>query len=106
CAEFGVGSAGCDCDVRGPLGGLVVTPGGSTGMARACVALAEECADGRLVAVLEGGYDLEAICDGVDVVLAALQGASQAPALVTGDARRIDPVLERVRAAQSAYWRI
>jgi acetoin utilization deacetylase AcuC-like enzyme len=58
------------------------------------------------VAVLEGGYDLEAICDGVDVVLAALQGASQVPALVTGDARRIDPVLERVRAAQSPYWRL
>ena len=104
--EFVLVSAGFDCDVRDPLGGLVVTPAGVTAMARACVALAEECAGGRLVAVLEGGYDLEAICDGVDMVLAALQGASDTPALVTGDARRIDPVLERVLAAQSPYWRL
>ena len=103
--EFVLVSAGFDCDVRDPLGGLVVTPAGVTAMARACVAVAEECAGGRLVVVLEGGYDLEAICDGVDVVLAALQGACNVPALVTGDARRIDPVLERVHAAQSAYWR-
>ena len=56
--------------------------------------------------MLEGGYDLEAICDGVDVVLAALRGARGAPSLVTGDAARIDPVIERVRTAQARYWRL
>jgi len=104
--EFVLVSAGFDCDLRDPLGGLSVTPAGVTTMARACLELAEECAGGRLVAVLEGGYDLEAICDGVDVVLAALRGARGAPSLVTGDAARIDPVIERVRTAQARYWRL
>src|SRR5262249_986515 len=94
------------CDLGEPLGGLSVTPAGVTTMARACLELAEECSGGRLVAVLEGGYDLEAICDGVDVVLATLRGTRTVLPLVTGDARRIDPVLERVRAAQAPYWRL
>jgi acetoin utilization deacetylase AcuC-like enzyme len=104
--EFVLVSAGFDCDLRDPLGGLAVTPAGVAAMARACVELAEECAGGRLVAVLEGGYDLEAICDGVDMLVASLRGARTVPTLVTGDARRIDPVLERVRAAQAPYWRL
>jgi acetoin utilization deacetylase AcuC-like enzyme len=104
--EFVLVSAGFDCDLRDPLGGLAVTPAGVAAMAQACVELAEECAGGRLVAVLEGGYDLEAIRDGVDVLLASLRGARTVPPPVTGDARRIDPLLERVRAAQAPYWRL
>ncbi len=104
--EFVLVSAGFDCDLRDPLGGLSVTPAGVAAMAQACIELAEECASGRLVAVLEGGYDLEAICDGVDVVLATLRGGRGEPSLVTGDARRIDPLIERVRVAQAAYWRL
>jgi acetoin utilization deacetylase AcuC-like enzyme len=99
-------SAGFDCDHRDPLGSMAVTPGGFAAMARACVELARECAGGRLVAVLEGGYDLGAIVEGVDVTLAAMNGTRTAPPLATGDARRADRVLARVRALQSPYWRL
>src|SRR4029077_20300705 len=61
--EFVLVSAGFDCDIRDPLGGLAVTPAGIATMARACAELADECAGGRIVGVLEGGYDLEAIVD-------------------------------------------
>jgi acetoin utilization deacetylase AcuC-like enzyme len=104
--EFVLVSAGFDCDIRDPLGGLAVTPAGIASMARACVELAEECAQGRIAGVLEGGYDLEAITDGVDVLLATLRGVRRTPALATGDARRLEPVLERVRAAQAPYWQL
>ena len=103
--EFVLVSAGFDCDVRDPLGGLAVTPAGIAAMARSCVDLAGECAAGRIAAVLEGGYDLEAIADGVDVVLATLRGARPAVRPVTGDPRRVDPLIERVRAAHAPYWR-
>jgi acetoin utilization deacetylase AcuC-like enzyme len=103
--DFVLVSAGFDCDHRDPLGGMEVTPSGFATMARACVDLAAECAHGRVAAVLEGGYDLHAIVEGVDATLAAMQGA-RAVAPVTGDARRADRVLERVRAAQAGYWRL
>jgi acetoin utilization deacetylase AcuC-like enzyme len=104
--EFVLVSAGFDCDHRDPLGGMEVTPAGFTAMARACVALAEECAGGRLAAVLEGGYDLGAIVEGVDATLAAMQGAAVAPRPATGQAGRAEPVLARVRAAQAPHWRL
>src|SRR5438067_5185406 len=99
-------SAGFDCDHRDPLGGMEVTPAGFATMARACVGLAAECAGGRIAAVLEGGSDLAAIVEGVDATLAAMRGAEHAPPPVTGDARRAERVLARVRAAQVPYWRL
>jgi len=99
-------SAGFDCDHRDPLGGMEVTPAGFAAMAHASVALARECARGRIAAVLEGGYDLAAIVEGVDATLAAMRGAEHTPRPATGDARRAERVLARVRAAQAPYWRL
>src|SRR5438046_8337926 len=97
-------SAGFDCDHRAPLGGMEVTPAGFAAIAHASVALARECPGGRLPAVLEGGYDLAAIVEGVDATLAAMRGAGHAPPPATGDARRAERVLGRVPAAQAPYW--
>ena len=102
--DFVLVSAGFDCDGRDPLGGLDVSPAGFTMMAHACRRLADETAHGRLVAVLEGGYDLGAIAEGVETVLDVFKGSTARPALRTGDARRADPVLERVRAAHAPFW--
>ena len=84
---------------------MAVTPAGFAAMGRACVDLAAETAAGRFAAVLEGGYDLGAIVEGVDATLAAMQGAAT-PATLTGDARRAETVLARLRAAQAPYWRL
>src|SRR5262245_37091874 len=97
--DFVLVSAGFDADHRDPLGGMAVTPAGFTAMARACVDLAGECAGGRIAAVLEGGYDLDAIGEGVDVTLAAMRGAERVPRPATGNAGRAERVLARVRAA-------
>jgi acetoin utilization deacetylase AcuC-like enzyme len=99
-------SAGFDCDWRDPLGGMSVTGAGFTAMARACRDLAAETADGRIALVLEGGYDLRALAEGVDVVLDVLRGRDTVARPETGDARLTDPVLSRVRAAHSRFWRL
>ncbi len=104
--DFVLVSAGFDCDARDPLGGLEVTPAGIAMMARACRRLADETAGGRVVAVLEGGYDLDAIDEGAAAVLDVFRGDEATPPLVTGDARRADTVLDRVRAAQAPYWQL
>ncbi len=104
--EFVLVSAGFDGDIRDPLGSLQVTPAGFAAMARACQQLADETANGRIAVVLEGGYDLDAIGDGVETVLAILRGATALPPLVTGTAHRFDPLLERLRAVHAPYWRL
>ena len=103
--EFVLLSAGFDTDYRDPLGGMSVTPAGFAAMARACVAVANEVSDGRIVAVLEGGYDLDAIVQGVDATLGAMRGVGAAERLASGDARHVESVIERVRAVQAPYWR-
>ena len=102
--DFVLVSAGFDCDGRDPLGGLDVSPAGITMLAQACKRIADETAGGRLVAVLEGGYDLSAIDEGVAAVLDVLRGETRTPTLNTGDARRADTVITRARTAQSPYW--
>jgi acetoin utilization deacetylase AcuC-like enzyme len=102
--EFVLVSAGFDCDGRDPLGGLDVTPSGITMMAQACRRIADETAGGRLVAVLEGGYALDAIDEGVATTLQVMQGADDPRRLATGHAHRADAVLARVRAAHAPYW--
>jgi acetoin utilization deacetylase AcuC-like enzyme len=104
--DFVLLSAGFDCDHRDPLGGMLVTSAGFGAMARACLDVAAETADGRLAAVLEGGYDLAAIVEGVDRVLRVMRGAEDTPPPATGRAGNADRVLARVRAAHAAYWRL
>ena len=104
--DFVLVSAGFDCDRRDPLGALEVSPAGFARMARALRTLAEETAGGRIAAVLEGGYDLNAIVEGVDETLAALRGLDRDLPLATGEARRAERVLARVREAHAPYWRL
>jgi acetoin utilization deacetylase AcuC-like enzyme len=54
-------SAGFDAHARDPLGGMRLTRGAFAEMTRALLDVAERHAGGRLVSVLEGGYDLDAL---------------------------------------------
>ena len=67
-------SAGFDAHESDPLGGMKVTTEGYGRLTRAVKAIAEECCDGRLVSVLEGGYDPDALADSVETHLQALLG--------------------------------
>jgi acetoin utilization deacetylase AcuC-like enzyme len=58
-------SAGYDAFVDDPLAGMRVTIEGFRRMARAVRAVADEVAGGRMICVLEGGYDLRGVADGV-----------------------------------------
>jgi len=49
-------SAGFDAHVGDPLGGLAVTGAGFARLTRLVRQVAEECAEGRVVSLLEGGY--------------------------------------------------
>ena len=72
--DFVLVSAGFDAHVDDPLGGMRLTAEDFRRLARVVRALAEKHCEGRLVAVLEGGYDLEGLSASVAEVLHAFLG--------------------------------
>ena len=69
-------SAGFDVGSNDPLGGMQLTPAGYAGLTRCLMETAEMCCDGKLVLVLEGGYDISSIGAAVTAVVQELSGGS------------------------------
>jgi len=67
-------SAGFDTYYKDPLGGMNVTPSGFANLMRVMLNLADECCNGKLVAVLEGGYDLNGLTKSTGKVLQEMSG--------------------------------
>jgi len=68
-------SAGFDAHERDPLSETKVTTEGYRAMTRAVVACAESVADGKLISLLEGGYELDALGESVVAHLEELHAA-------------------------------
>lgn len=100
-------SAGFDAHHRDPLGGMEVSEAGFRAMTRILLDVAQKHSQGRCAAILEGGYDLQAIHDASAVVLDELAGiptdATDTPA--SGQSR-IGSLLQQVLRVQRRYWRI
>lgn len=71
--DFILISAGFDAHRDDPLANMRVTEAGFGQMTESSKALAEECCQGRLVSLLEGGYDLNALARSVDRHLMKMQ---------------------------------
>ncbi len=67
-------SAGFDAHRADPIGGMNVTERGFAAMCSAVKALADELCGGKLVLLLEGGYDLKALAASVHACLEVLTG--------------------------------
>ncbi len=94
-------SAGYDAHWRDPLAHMRLTTTGYAQLARRVKDLAQELCDGRLVVLLEGGYDLTALSYSVLNTLLALMGKQEVvdplgPA--PGSERDIQDVLHRVKS--------
>ena len=77
--EFILVSAGFDIAAGDPLGGMLVTPAGFGHLASSLMAMAERTSAGRIAFVLEGGYSLQDLRDGVGEVLKRLAGGHPPP---------------------------
>ena len=65
-------SAGFDAHVRDPLGGMEVTTEGFGRMTRLLLDLADKTCGGRVISLLEGGYDLDGLAASVEAHTAEL----------------------------------
>jgi acetoin utilization deacetylase AcuC-like enzyme len=102
--EFILVSAGFDIYEGDPLGGMLITKEGFGALAAELLDLAAEFSQKRLLSVLEGGYDLQGLQDGVEHVLYQLAGKGSKPAieptLSSATAQALAPVIE----IQKKYW--
>ncbi|MCH9681138.1 MAG: histone deacetylase [Deltaproteobacteria bacterium] len=69
-------SAGFDAHRQDPLGGMVATAEGFADLCASLKRVAETHADGRMVMVLEGGYDLVGLATSAHACVEVLAGAS------------------------------
>ncbi|MBF6567296.1 MAG: histone deacetylase [Candidatus Binataceae bacterium] len=99
--EFILVSAGFDCHFRDPLGAMRVTEAGFAGMIRRLKQIAAECCRGRIVAALEGGYDLKALADSGQAVIEELGRETDEPIVAAAGGEAVMPVIERARRAHA-----
>ena len=95
-------SAGQDPHKDDPLGGMGLTASGFAAIAGVVAQVADLCSNGRVAAVLEGGYNLSAQAEAVVAQIRAFQG--DLPEIGGFDpkvARRID----EIKSIQKAYWK-
>jgi acetoin utilization deacetylase AcuC-like enzyme len=98
-------SAGFDAHAHDPLGGMRVTEAGFAAMADELLAIAAAGADGKLVAVLEGGYDVAALEASAERVLKRMSGDRGALAAPRSEGR-FAPVYAMVRAVHAGRWKL
>ncbi|HVN88809.1 MAG TPA: histone deacetylase [Candidatus Binataceae bacterium] len=104
--EFVLISAGFDCHHRDPLGGMRVSDNGFLAMTRRMKRLAAECCEGRLVAVLEGGYDLQGLAEGGRAVIEELGRNADEHIDTNSRSARVAPIVDRARHFLAPYWKI
>lgn len=101
-------SAGFDAYLVDPLGGMELTPTGYAALTRVVVDIAADCAGGRLLLALEGGYNLEGLRECVKLVLKQLMGDEPATApagtYAEQNSGRAESTVRRVLEVQRRYW--
>jgi acetoin utilization deacetylase AcuC-like enzyme len=102
--QFVLISAGFDAHRRDPLAGMELSEDGFASLARVVLRAAHDVSGDRVVAVLEGGYDLEALQRSTAAVLREMSGdrLSESVSPGSGEPPDIAASLEIARH----YWRI
>ena len=95
-------SAGFDAHWADPLAQMQLSLGGYDDLARESIKMAQACCAGRIVFVMEGGYDLSALAHGWRNIAAALLGREgfsdpYGPPAHTAAAAAIRPLISRLR---------
>jgi acetoin utilization deacetylase AcuC-like enzyme len=104
--QFIMVSAGFDCHWRDPLGEMQVTEEGFRQMMRRIMRLAAECCEGKIVAALEGGYNLEAIANSGAVVIDEMGREVDDRIEPETQGERVAPIIERMRKGVGQYWNL
>jgi len=101
-------SAGFDAHADDPLGGMRVSTAHFGRLTALIATAADDCCEGRVVAVTEGGYDLAALAGSLRAVIDVLHDATPLSAFAapTGATPRADTTLAAVGPHLNKYWKL
>jgi acetoin utilization deacetylase AcuC-like enzyme len=104
-------SAGFDAYMDDPLAGMRLTAPYFGRLTSAIAAVADEHAQGRIVALTEGGYDLKGLADSLRATIGALEGGTGPgdagrSRVEGGAAPRGDATIEAVKPHLAKYWKL
>jgi acetoin utilization deacetylase AcuC-like enzyme len=101
-------SAGFDAHERDPLGGMRLTSAAFGAMTMELRKIAEECCEGRMVLMTEGGYDLRGLTESLEAVVDSLGVSSPEPKWpVSGVASdRGRSAVSAARRVLAPYWKV
>jgi acetoin utilization deacetylase AcuC-like enzyme len=106
--ELVIVSAGYDAHWRDPLGRMGLTVPGFADLTREVRAWADASAQGRLLLLMEGGYDLDALAQSLAGSLQALRGAAYPDALGPSPypepLRDVEVAIAATQAALAPHW--
>ena len=97
-------SAGFDAYKDDPLGGMRLDADCFGRLTAQIVAVANDCCDGRVVAVTEGGYHLKGIADSLRAAIAALDDEPVSSAMPGASAPRGEATVAAVKPHLARYW--
>ncbi|MCS7280487.1 MAG: histone deacetylase [Desulfobacterota bacterium] len=105
--EFILVSAGFDAYHRDPLGGMSLTEDGYGALTRILNDIARDVCKGRLVFVLEGGYDLQGLCSSVKRVIEELKISRPFGSdTELKPSKRVIEIVAEIKEKLSLYWRL
>jgi acetoin utilization deacetylase AcuC-like enzyme len=103
-------SAGFDAHDRDPLAGMRLTTAAFGAMTNELRLAAKECCRGKLVAVVEGGYDMRALGQSLRAVVNSLSALVAQPAVwpAAGEVAptRAQAAVEATRRAVGRFWKL
>ena len=101
-------SAGFDAHVDDPLGGMRLSTDQLGRLTALLAGLSNDCCEGRVVAVTEGGYDLKALAGCLRNVTRVLAGDASLSDFPTpsGATSRADETMAAIRPHVGKYWTI
>ncbi len=104
--EFILVSAGFDGHFRDPLASMRLSEDGFVAMARRVKLLAAECAGGKMVAALEGGYDLQALANSARAVIEEFGRDADEPIRRGKGGDAVMPIVERIAQNLGRFWEL
>lgn len=99
-------SAGFDAHMDDPLAGMRLTGDYFGRLTRAIADVADRTAQGRLVAITEGGYDLAGLATSLRASIGALAGEKIGSSKPEGPTPRADTTIKAVTPLLTKYWKL
>ncbi|HID26340.1 MAG TPA: histone deacetylase [Methanosarcinales archaeon] len=98
-------SSGQDAHIDDPLSGMGVTTEGFGNFANIARYIADNTCNGKMVAILEGGYDLDALSQSV---LSILDSFGMQGSIPSGDApaTAVKKIVNAIKEVQKEYWKL